>query len=110
MSPLAELLGLAAAEAAEAERRAQAIRVAAQACSSSPTVADVYQLAWLLRRPCTQAVARHFGLSYDVAAKRVQRAREAGELPPTIRGVARGDVSSVDRRTQLRRRAGVDPT
>lgn len=49
-------------------------------------VAAVYKAAVDDGRSTTRAVADHFGLSEHAAAKRVQRAREAGHLPPTNRG------------------------
>jgi hypothetical protein len=49
-------------------------------------VAAVYKAAAEAGRSTTDAVASHFGLSASAAGKRVQRAREAGHLPPTNRG------------------------
>ncbi len=56
-------------------------------------VAAVYREVWQRgdRKP-TVAVARRFSISHSTAAKRVQRAREAGLLPQTSRGRAAGSV------------------
>ena len=53
-------------------------------------VARVYREAWQVGANPTAAVADVFTLSRSAAAKRVARAREAGLLPPTTRGQARG--------------------
>lgn len=52
-------------------------------------VAAVYTAAWKAGRPPTKAVAEHFTISQSAAAKRVARARDAGLLPRTQRGVSR---------------------
>ena len=48
-------------------------------------VADVYR-ANVNKRAPTQAVAKHFGVGNRTASTYVQKARERGLLPPTIRG------------------------
>lgn len=50
-------------------------------------VARVYRQAWMDGRRPTRAVAEHFTISDSAAAKRVMRARKAGLLPPTDKGV-----------------------
>lgn len=50
-------------------------------------VARVYRQAWSEGRAPTRAVAEHFTISESAAAKRVMRARRAGFLPPTEKGV-----------------------
>lgn len=60
----------------------------AHAPSVHEEVARVYQDAWQRGDPPTQAVAKHFTISPSAAAKRVSRARTAGALPKTTRGVA----------------------
>jgi len=49
-------------------------------------VAVVYRLALLVDMPPTRAVASQLGITQDAAAKRVQRAREAGFLASTVMG------------------------
>lgn len=49
-------------------------------------VAAIYKAAVEAGQSTTLAVSNHFGLSPSAAAKRVQRAREAGLLPPAKRG------------------------
>ena len=49
-------------------------------------VADVYILAVTEGRWATIAVAEALGISRTAAAKRVQRARNAGLIPPTVQG------------------------
>lgn len=51
-------------------------------------VAQVYRDAWLQGKPPTKAVQSRFRVSYSYAAKKVQKARELGLLPPTTRGRA----------------------
>lgn len=48
--------------------------------------AVVYRAAFLFGLPPTAAVAEALGVSRDVAAKRVQAARQAGLLEPTTKG------------------------
>jgi hypothetical protein len=52
-------------------------------------VAEIYQRAYAAGENPREAVAEHYSISPDAAAKRVQRARERGWLPPTERGRAR---------------------
>ena len=66
--------------------------------------ARVYQKAFRLHQPPTQAVARELGVSHAAAAKRVSRCRELGLLGPAERGKAsvgalmrRGDADSLAR-------------
>jgi len=49
------------------------------------SVAEVYR-ANVNKRAPTQAVAKHFGVGNRMASTYVQKARERGLLPPTIRG------------------------
>lgn len=51
--------------------------------------ARVYRQAYAEGRPPRAAVADHFRISLDTAAKRVSRARERGLLPPTSQGRGR---------------------
>jgi hypothetical protein len=48
--------------------------------------AVIYRTALFVNEPPTAAVAEAAGISQEAAAKRVQRAREAGLLEPTTRG------------------------
>jgi hypothetical protein len=52
--------------------------------------ADIYQQARRDNKPPTKAVAEHFGITPGGASNLVARARAAGLLPPTSRGVAVG--------------------
>lgn len=53
--------------------------------------AEVYRDAWTQGRPDpNRAVAEHFGVSVQAAAKLTQRARSAGLLPPTAPGTPSG--------------------
>ncbi|MQA82929.1 MAG: hypothetical protein GEV10_31500 [Streptosporangiales bacterium] len=63
--------------------------------------ARVYKEAYATRSP-TQAVADHFTISKDAAAKRVARARERGLLPRTTRGKSNA-VAEGQRRTSRRK-------
>lgn len=54
------------------------------------TAADIYQQARREGRPPTKAVAEHYGISHGGASHLVSRARNAGLLPPTSRGVSTG--------------------
>lgn len=53
-------------------------------------VADVYSDAWAAGKPPRQAVVDYFTVSKSTGAKWVARARKAGLLAPTSRGVAGG--------------------
>jgi hypothetical protein len=55
-------------------------------------VAEVYCSAWSRGQQPTRAVAKRFGVSVSAAGKLVYRARTAGLLPPTSRGVAGVDA------------------
>lgn len=52
------------------------------------SVAEVYRASIDERAP-TQAVAKHFGVGGRMASTYVQKARERGLLPPTVRGKKR---------------------
>lgn len=72
-------------------------------------VATIYRAAMANGEPPTRAVARQLDLSHMAAAKRVQRAREAGLLPSTARGRAMASehvpTTAVVRRGSLREHA-----
>lgn len=76
--------------AAETEPFAQPAR---RGVAADPEVyeetARVYRQAYADGRPPRAAVADHFHISPDAAAKRVARARERGLLPPTSQGKSR---------------------
>jgi hypothetical protein len=57
-------------------------------------VAEIYRAAYADGHNPRQAVAEHFGISPDAAAKRVQRARERGLLPKTQPGRPAAVVAS----------------
>lgn len=49
-------------------------------------IAVWYEVAIRLGKPPTQYVADRLGINHAAAAKRIERARQIGELTPTTRG------------------------
>lgn len=83
--------GMAADPQWQSEPDQAALRRLRSAGTRQPTaalaaVAEVYRQAWQDGRKPTRAVAKHFVISQSAAAKRVSRARQAGDLPLTTRG------------------------
>jgi hypothetical protein len=65
---------------------AQAAAMMGEPAPMHQQVADVWWQAWRAGKPTTDAVRKHFEISYVAAAQRVARARKAGLIPETTRG------------------------